>query len=71
MRYELWDNKHLNLIDDFADEEAALAAIRAVVQAHGRDAVANWALDRGDRSVQPLTGAALIARALKTVPSQA
>jgi len=71
MRYELWDNKHLNLIDDFADEEAALAAIRAVVQAHGRDAVANWALDCSDRSVQPLAGAALVARALKTVPSQA
>ena len=64
--YELWDNETLNLIDDFADEGTALAAVRQVIEENGTDAVASWALDRADHAVPPLQGKTLIERALAT-----
>ncbi len=42
--YELWDLDARNLLAVFDSEEAALAAIRADLRAHGRAAVENLPL---------------------------
>lgn len=65
--YELWDNMSLNLIDEFAGEAEALAAVRDVVRRYGPDAVETWGLDPTDRRAPRVSGKALIARALGAV----
>ena len=68
MTVELWNDRTGNLIDDFASEAAALAAVHEVIKRDGRTAVRFWALDRYDGGPM-LRGKALIDRALAAVPA--
>jgi hypothetical protein len=66
--YELWDIGSANLIDSFATEEAALAAVRSTIDCHGRRTVRLWALTMKDLEQNGQTatlarGASLAARA--------
>jgi hypothetical protein len=61
--YEIWNNKTGNVIDEFDDEASALAFVRETVALRGVTAVADWSLDGPDRTLPPLYGRALLARA--------
>jgi len=44
--YELWTLDTGNMVADYESEADALAEVEAYVAAHGRNAVADWALAR-------------------------
>lgn len=63
MVVELWDDTYGNAIDEFDSEDEAYAFVRQTIEQLGKQAVANWALDRMDD--RPLIrGTALVRRAL-------
>ena len=71
MMYELWDGASGNAIGGFATEAAALAVVRAEVDAGGDDAVREWFLRRQDgrgRSRLIGQGADLVNRAQADAP---
>ncbi len=72
--FELWDLETRNLVDAFATEDEALAAVRDAYERHGEDYVLPWALARAtQRSMQSLgEGKELIRRAFsgREVPSR-
>lgn len=70
MAHELWDTEFANLIADFPTEDAALAAVRAEVEARGSNAVAHLALGYEDENgdTHPIAaGLALADRAQRSV----
>lgn len=48
--YELWTLDTGNMVADYESEAAALAEVRSYVEAHGREAVSDWALARNGDS---------------------
>jgi hypothetical protein len=67
MTYELWNVRTGNALGDFATEEEALAAVRRLVERHGRAYVDKLFLGREDsrgRSTPIAQGQALAERAL-------
>ena len=67
MHFELWHIPSGNLVNTYACEADALAVVRAVFEANGKDVGEAFALGTEDsrgRSRQVATGAALLARAL-------
>lgn len=73
--YEIMDQGTANMVGDFATEEEALRLVARYVAAHGRAAVAAWALARdGERDEDFLlvaVGEALAERARATDPAAA
>jgi hypothetical protein len=68
MRFELWDLTTRNVTGFFPTEAAALAAVRAAIQEHGRVYAEAFALIREDtrgRSRTIARGSDLIDRALR------
>jgi hypothetical protein len=66
MIYELWDTESRNLIGTYDSEAAALAAVAALAERYGTDAIASLMLgceDGRGRSRQLASGADLAARA--------
>jgi len=74
MTYELWDTKGSNLLDRFASEDAAMAAIREYLEVNGpgmiRDLVLGAVPETGLADARDLPsvvdGASLLARVLPT-----
>ena len=70
MIYMLWDTVTANLVDCFADEQAALEEVRLSVQEFGREYAASWALagrDADGRIIAVAEGEGLIDRAFGIV----
>ena len=70
MAYELWNRESANIVSEFDSEAAALAFVRQMVEAHGRDVVLAWALayEDDDEETHPIAaGADLLRRADDTV----
>lgn len=70
MAYELWDAEYANLLAEFSNEDAALAAVRGEVEARGSDGVTHLALayEDEDGETYPIAaGAALAERALRPI----
>ncbi len=67
--YELWTPDTGNMVADYDTEADALAEVRTYVEAHGREAVADWALarngDNEDDFQRIADGDALAERALR------
>jgi hypothetical protein len=67
MVYELWDTESANLLASYPSKALALAFVREVVHAYGREAVADWelmAMDDGVSAQSVAFGADLADRAL-------
>jgi hypothetical protein len=45
---ELWDDKYGNAIEEFENEDDALAFVRKMIEQRGEKAIADWALDPMD-----------------------
>jgi hypothetical protein len=70
MTYELWDTESANLLASYPSKTNALAFVREVVQAYGREAVADWelmAMDDGVSAQSVTFGADLADRALSDI----
>jgi hypothetical protein len=72
MAYELWEAATANMIGDYPTENAALGAVRAEIDVHGRGYVDTLVLvheeQRGrSRTIAP--GPALADRALESIPA--
>lgn len=67
--YELWTLDTGNMVADYDTEADALMEVRAYIDAHGREAVADWALarngDTGSDFQRIADGDALAERALR------
>lgn len=66
MIYALWDTETDNLVDDYDDERAALAAVRDAIERHGSGIIRTLALTSEDSDGRVTTlaiGDALIQRA--------
>ncbi len=50
MAVELWNDKTRNLIADFDSEADALTYLRQMIDLHGEQSVARWALEIDDDS---------------------
>lgn len=70
MTYELWDLVGHNLIEDATSPEPLFVTVRATVEEDGPaviDEIGFRVLDADGRTVEKLSGAALIARAQERV----
>jgi len=52
MTFQIWNTDSANMTGAFTQECDALRAIRDAIDAHGRDHVATWALEREDQHGQ-------------------
>lgn len=72
MAFEIWDTESGNLVGDYPTERAALDVVRRMIEIHGRQAVATWALANENRRGTTRTvaaGTVLVDRALESIPA--
>lgn len=68
MAFEIWETETRNIVDDFATEEAALAAVKDAIVRHGASYIASWFLafeDERGESREIAAVDALVERALE------
>jgi hypothetical protein len=73
MKYDLWDIETSNHFGQFTDEVEVLTLVRALVDAYGRAYADELGLGRvtdDGEILEPLTGAALIARVNDVFPDR-
>jgi hypothetical protein len=62
--YDVYDRETGNLVDSFPTQQQALAMVRRVIEASGKDAVASWVVGPNDHDGEVSSGKALIDRAM-------